>query len=508
MEERDLRRPEVKEESESGGRNLCVIQVGTVKELLTGMEIKKEANEGLRERWEAQWQEYLSKMQPPQFGQRDPPKWKGWSQDDALDLRASLKAVGEARWRSAGECRPPCLPKEAPKGLEASTDAKEKTPEADRATSSLEARRRSFRHFYYHEAEGPREVLNRLQALCRQWLEPERRTKEQILERVTLEQFLAILPLEMQNWVREQGPETCALAVALAEGFLCRLPGAESPGGKAAQTLEEVTISSSRLEHDSSSDSMELLLPVEIKQEKTGETDSQEPDKHIWTKEEKLTFPKSEKVAVPGISLTRDHPVSPQGPMVDERVTGHEGGNIRSSDQAEETKWQGFFHETCREGLQRSILQEGRLKQIRKKTVTEGGRTCSLSTALHKSRKAPKLYECTYCRKLCTNSAHLVIHERIHTGEKPHKCSECGKSFTQKGNLTSHKRIHMGERPHQCRNCGKSFSRRQQLMRHERIHSGEKPYKCSDCGKSFCRKDSLITHKGTHIREKPSDSCD
>uniref|UniRef100_A0A8D0GZ85 SCAN box domain-containing protein n=1 Tax=Sphenodon punctatus TaxID=8508 RepID=A0A8D0GZ85_SPHPU len=76
--------------------------------------------------------------------------------------------------------------------------------------------RQHFRQLRYQEAEG------RLQELCCRWLKPESRTKEQILELLILEEFLTVLPQEMQSWVREHGPETCTQAVALAEDFLVR----------------------------------------------------------------------------------------------------------------------------------------------------------------------------------------------------------------------------------------------------------------------------------------------
>uniref|UniRef100_A0A8D2LC00 SCAN box domain-containing protein n=1 Tax=Varanus komodoensis TaxID=61221 RepID=A0A8D2LC00_VARKO len=90
-------------------------------------------------------------------------------------------------------------------------------------TVSLEIWRLRFRQFCYLEAEGPHEVCSQLQELCYQWLQPEKHTKERILELLILEQFLAVLPQEMQIWVRKHGPETCTQAVALAEVFLWRL---------------------------------------------------------------------------------------------------------------------------------------------------------------------------------------------------------------------------------------------------------------------------------------------
>ncbi|KAF3815635.1 hypothetical protein GH733_016527 [Mirounga leonina] len=89
---------------------------------------------------------------------------------------------------------------------------------------SPESSRRLFRRFRYQEAAGPREALHRLWELCRRWLRPERHTKEQILELLVLEQFLAILPREIQGWVRAQEPESGDQAVAAVEA-LEREPG-------------------------------------------------------------------------------------------------------------------------------------------------------------------------------------------------------------------------------------------------------------------------------------------
>nr|XP_045722207.1 zinc finger protein with KRAB and SCAN domains 4 isoform X3 [Mirounga angustirostris] len=102
-----------------------------------------------------------------------------------------------------------------------------------------ERSRRRFRGFRYPEAEGPREALSRLRELCRQWLRPETHSKEQIVELLVLEQFLAILPGDLQAWVRERHPESGDEVVVLLEYLQRQLeePGPQVPGGHQRQLL-------------------------------------------------------------------------------------------------------------------------------------------------------------------------------------------------------------------------------------------------------------------------------
>lgn len=87
-----------------------------------------------------------------------------------------------------------------------------------------EASRQRCRQFCYQEVADPHEAFSTLWELCCQWLRPKTHSKEQILELLVLEQFLTILPEEIQTWVRKQHPETGEEAAALVEDVQ-RVPG-------------------------------------------------------------------------------------------------------------------------------------------------------------------------------------------------------------------------------------------------------------------------------------------
>ncbi|KAG8433803.1 hypothetical protein GDO86_012246 [Hymenochirus boettgeri] len=89
--------------------------------------------------------------------------------------------------------------------------------------------------------------------------------------------------------------------------------------------------------------------------------------------------------------------------------------------------------------------------------------------------------------------------EEPNSCKRPYVCGHCFKRFTHQSNLMVHQRIHTGDRSYRCQECGKHFTRRTSLMVHLRGHTGEMPYSCQQCGKSFRQQSNLLYHLKSHV---------
>ncbi|CAB0038461.1 unnamed protein product [Trichogramma brassicae] len=101
----------------------------------------------------------------------------------------------------------------------------------------------------------------------------------------------------------------------------------------------------------------------------------------------------------------------------------------------------------------------------------------------------------------------LLIHMRVHSGEKPNKCTYdgCTKAFSRLENLKIHQRSHTGERPYTCQHagCSKAFSNSSDRAKHQRTHYDTKPYACqvAGCGKRYTDPSSLRKHAKNHTAD-------
>ncbi|KAF7250023.1 Zinc finger and SCAN domain-containing protein 12, partial [Varanus komodoensis] len=102
----------------------------------------------------------------------------------------------------------------------AGPSAKPKTPGLALPPTSQEAHRQEFRQSTILPGETPRETLTRLSDAAHRWLCPQESSKEQIVERIVLEQFLALLPVDMQGWFRAQGLGSSQEVAQLIETLL------------------------------------------------------------------------------------------------------------------------------------------------------------------------------------------------------------------------------------------------------------------------------------------------
>ncbi|XP_075731224.1 uncharacterized protein LOC119181843 isoform X1 [Rhipicephalus microplus] len=99
----------------------------------------------------------------------------------------------------------------------------------------------------------------------------------------------------------------------------------------------------------------------------------------------------------------------------------------------------------------------------------------------------------------------LLIHMRVHSGEKPNRCTfdGCTKAFSRLENLKIHLRSHTGERPYSCQypGCPKAFSNSSDRAKHQRTHQDTKPYACMipGCCKRYTDPSSLRKHYKNHL---------
>ncbi|XP_063543971.1 zinc finger protein 616-like isoform X2 [Cydia strobilella] len=106
-------------------------------------------------------------------------------------------------------------------------------------------------------------------------------------------------------------------------------------------------------------------------------------------------------------------------------------------------------------------------------------------------------YVCETCGKRTSTLAHLRSHEAVHTTErKLYKCA-CGAEMRTELGYLLHQRIHTGEKPYECEECGDRFlsaSRRLDHIKRRHRSTKDMPHGCDICQARFIRPFELKKH--------------
>ncbi|XP_055968236.1 zinc finger protein 496 [Sorex fumeus] len=438
------------------------------------------------------------------------------------------------------------------------------SPRPAEGLPSPESSRRLFRRFRYQEAAGPREALQRLRELCRGWLRPDRLSKEQILECLVLEQFLGVLPREVQGWVRAQEPGSGDQAVAAVEA-LEREPGRPwqwlkhcedpvviddgdgppdqepeqplaEPQGHPAKGQDGTALAPalgpglpSRLPGQPSGDPalQAMALP-----DPTGSRDTHQeatlqlpPDIIFCFSQEDWSLLDPAQTGFYGefiigedcgVALAQSDPMDPlppaqaeeNEPRVPEWLEEQEEDAAQASYAGlpsvqpfpEEERTRDELHVPEFQGAPQRAPPESACLTGASAPSPQGGPDEEVSIEIVLSSSGD---EDPQLGPYCA-AAKAGAEARAEAQPSPHKayvCPNCGKAFRWRVNFIRHLRSRREqEQPYECAECGELFGDSEGLDGHLETHEARKPYQCGACGRSFRLSSHLDAHRRTHLQ--------
>uniref|UniRef100_A0A8C5SJV9 Uncharacterized protein n=1 Tax=Laticauda laticaudata TaxID=8630 RepID=A0A8C5SJV9_LATLA len=514
-------------------------------------------------RWETQWQQFLKTLQPSHSREGNPTRSRNSPWEDPKAFLASFEQVARAcRW-PRGEWVTHLLPalcgeaEEAFRNLDTIYQGDYESVKAailKGEATKMEAQRQRFRQFCCQEVEDPRIVYKQIQELCHQWLKPERHTKEQILELLILEQFLASLPPKLQSWVQPRRPDTCSQAVALVDDFLQNRQGTKSEGHPDTQNEELVdfervekepleTVKKENIEVEikvpgngtKSPNHISSLLPLEgpgvvqsgLKEELM---DLKETDVHLQAAKQRLTHAAHQSTAW---QVLQEEPrniggLSEEGDRKENRVKVED---FQGGEDAEEICGQDTV--ICPENLPLKAEMEGEsgvsnphrwrppLEIERRHNMLEKDLTTAVPEKTNKGKmsmfsqydrrylyqvelnRIPSMEKLDQCPQRFEGSyqhtSNMNQEEKGIVSEKRVEIAENGTGNNANTYLSNNLRETDSNSPE----SGKTLTNPNSLNRFPVCNPEEEWYECSHCGKGFNKAKYWKQHQKIHTGEKP-----
>ncbi|XP_073652365.1 paternally-expressed gene 3 protein isoform X6 [Tursiops truncatus] len=372
-----------------------------------------------------------------------------------------------------------------------------------------------FRNFLYVEFVGPRKTLLKLRNLCLDWLQPETRTKEEIIELLVLEQYLTILPEKIKPWVRAKKPENCEKLVTLLENYKEMYePEGFHQRDLSLPLMEKVAFAKER-EHkhrDSVMDYETRSQDAVSYQDVVALTEDRKPQNPVQDNMENYR-----KLLSLGVQLAEDdgHSHMTQGHSSRSKRSAYPSTS-RGLKTVPETKKSAHRRGICEDESSHGVIMEKFIKDVSRNS--KSGRAREPSDRLQRFPRRPD----SDWKEVPFNKRESVIQERGHEGN-----AFGGGGFNLNSNLVSRKRVLERKRRYHFDTDGKGSmhgrrggARKRPFERSEvrkaasgsslsappvpqlqPFDFGATPYVCDECGRSFSVISGFVEHQITHTRE-------